>query len=228
MSLADLVAQLQQTLPRVDLKDTLLPNLDRLRLHLLDPATLEGPLSHEEAQAVVAEPAYWCFCWASGRVLAEYLLRNPVFVRNKTVIDVGSGSGIVAIAAALAGASQVTAIDTDPIARMAIATNAKLNHVTIGIEHSLEGLRSDVVTAADIFYDRDNLSLLPIFTGMSEEVLLADSRIKDLKAPGFSMCHQQESRTWPDLQEYEEFNQVKLYRAGKHSFAGMFKSGFSQ
>jgi len=61
-------------------------------------------------------PHYWIFCWPSGKIMAELVLDNPGIVKDKVVLDFGSGSGIVAIAAKKAGAKHVIASDIDPIA----------------------------------------------------------------------------------------------------------------
>jgi len=184
-----------------------------ISLHLFDPLVLEGPLSHDEAQAVVAEPAYWSFCWASGQVLAQFILSHPERVKDKVVVDVGSGSGIVAIAAALAGAKSVYACDIDEDALDATKVNAQENKVTV---HTIKNLSEvnetiDLITAADVLYDRDNFSLLNQFTDIANEVLLADSRVKTLPVNHYQLQTTVEARTWPDLNEFEEFNQVRIY-----------------
>jgi predicted nicotinamide N-methyase len=76
-------------------------------------------------------PPFWAFGWAGGRALARYLLDHPEAVSGKHVIDVASGSGLVAIAAVKAGAADVTAYDIDPLAAAAIAINAEANGVTV-------------------------------------------------------------------------------------------------
>ncbi|PHQ25258.1 methyltransferase type 12 [Marinobacter guineae] len=189
----------------------------RIALYLFDPMVLEGPLSHEEAQAVVAEPAYWSFCWASGQVLASWILDNPQWVAGKRVLDFGSGSGIVAVAAALAGASEVIACDVDPAALNAAQANAELNGVSITLcndwESRPDGL--DVVTAADVLYDPENRPLLQVFRKAAPRVLLADSRMKVLGDNAYREQTTVEARTWPDLNEFEEFNRVRIYLAGE-------------
>ena len=52
---------------------------------------------------------------------------------NSTVIDYGSGSGILAIAAALLGAHRVIAVDNDPQAITATIENAKRNNIPAGV-----------------------------------------------------------------------------------------------
>ena len=187
----------------------------RIPLHLFDPSVLEGPLSHDEAQAVVAEAAYWSFCWASGQVLASWILDNPGWVADKRVLDFGSGSGIVAIAAALAGAREVIACDLDPASLDAVAANAALNEVSVTLcddwQARPDGI--DVMTAADVLYDPDNRPLLQVFRNAVPTVLLADSRVRDLGDDAYEQQTIVEARTWPDLNEFEEFNRVRIYVA---------------
>lgn len=186
----------------------------QIALHLFDPRVLEGPLSHEEAAAVVAEPAYWSFCWASGQALASYILAHPASIAGKRVIDFGSGSGIVAIAAALAGAEEAVACDLDPQALTAVSANAALNEVSVSCCRDWFGRTGqfDLVTAADVLYDRDNRPFLSHFLAAAPQVLLADSRVPDLEDGRYRHVETVECRTWPDLHEFEEFNKVRIYR----------------
>lgn len=186
-----------------------------LPLYLFDPSVLEGPLSHDEAQAVVAEPAYWSFCWASGQVLASWILQHPELVAGKTVLDFGSGSGVVAVAAARAGAARAIACDIDPAALDAAAANARLNGVQVELcdDWAARPESLDLVTAADVLYDPDNRPLLEAFRAAASRVLLADSRVRDLGNPAYQLQTVIEARTWPDLNEFEEFNKVRIYLA---------------
>ena len=187
-----------------------------IQLYLFDPGVLDGPLSHDEAQAVVAEPAYWSFCWASGQVLARWILQHPYVVAGKTVLDFGSGSGVVAVASALAGAARSIACDIDAAARDAAAANARLNNLEIDLcdDWANRPGRVDLITAADVLYDPENRPLLAAFEAAAPQVLLADSRVKDLGHSGYVQQAVIEARTWPDLNEFEEFNKVRIYLAG--------------
>lgn len=106
------------------------------------------------------DPPFWAFAWAGGQALARYLLDHPAVARGRRVIDVASGSGLVAIAAAKAGAAAVTAYDIDPFAVAAASINAGANGVTISASCAdvLDGTPSagtDLVLVADAFYQRD-------------------------------------------------------------------------
>jgi predicted nicotinamide N-methyase len=108
------------------------------------------------------DPPFWAFAWAGGRALARYVLDHPEAISGRHVIDVASGSGLVAIAAAMAGAAAVTAYDIDPLAVAAIAVNAEVNDVTVSAVRAdlltADGPLSpapDLVLVADAFYEKD-------------------------------------------------------------------------
>ncbi|TQM78090.1 putative nicotinamide N-methyase [Saccharothrix saharensis] len=103
------------------------------------------------------EPPFWAFPWAGGQALARHVLDHPGLVAGRRVLDLASGSGLVAVAAARAG-GLVTANDIDPVAATAIALNARANDVTVTIT-TADLLDTepdtDVLLAGDVFYDRD-------------------------------------------------------------------------
>jgi predicted nicotinamide N-methyase len=108
------------------------------------------------------DPPFWAFAWAGGQALARYLLDHPETVKDRRVIDIASGSGLVAIAAARAGAAAVTAYDIDPLAAAAITVNAAANGEAILAvcadildEDVPASPEVDVVLVADAFYQRD-------------------------------------------------------------------------
>ncbi|MGH3255063.1 MAG: class I SAM-dependent methyltransferase [Streptosporangiaceae bacterium] len=107
------------------------------------------------------EPPFWAFAWPGGQALARYLLDHPETAAGRQVIDLASGSGLVAIAAARAGAAAVTAYDVDPVAAAAITMNAAANNVAVravcadilGRDEVPDG--ADLMLVADAFYERD-------------------------------------------------------------------------
>jgi predicted nicotinamide N-methyase len=108
------------------------------------------------------DPPFWAFAWAGGQALARYLLDHPEAVKGRHAIDVASGSGLVAIAAAQAGAAAVTAYDIDPLAAAAITLNADANDVAVRAacadvldEDGPPSPDTDLVLVADAFYERD-------------------------------------------------------------------------
>jgi len=106
-------------------------------------------------------PPYWAWSWPGSQALARYLLDNPDTVRGRTVLDLGAGNGLASVAAALAGASKVTANDIDPWAGHMTATHAKLNGVFVEfdgrdlLDDVTSGVTFDVVLVGDLFYTRD-------------------------------------------------------------------------
>jgi predicted nicotinamide N-methyase len=132
-----------------------LPFVPEIRLHLADDAiVLRARL---EAQVGPGLTPFWANAWAGGQALARYILDHPQVVAGRRVLDVASGSGLVAIAAAKAGAAEVTANDIDPYALAAVAMNAAANGVTVAVnEGDLldgDGGDADVILAGDAFYD---------------------------------------------------------------------------
>lgn len=212
---ATLSAHVQAIVPAARIETLVLPQIPALRLLLLNADYPRGPIPDDLAQRLMDQPFYWAFCWASGAVLAQHLLAHPDLVENKKVIDFGSGSGVVAIAAAMAGAAEVIACDIDPWALIAIEANAALNQVTVNLSSDFFAIDSnaDVILAADVLYDRDNLPWLDIFLSKAPQVIVADSRLKDFSHPQFSRIATRSACTLPDLDESEEFRSVNLYSA---------------
>jgi predicted nicotinamide N-methyase len=101
---------------------------------------------------------FWSFPWAGGQALARYILDHRDVVAGRRVLDIAAGSGLVAIAAALAGASHVTANDIDPYAAAAQDLNAKANGVVITVitgDLLDDDTDADVVLAGDVCYERE-------------------------------------------------------------------------
>lgn len=132
------------------------PHVPEIRLHLADEAHELWYRTQQELEDMGLQPPYWAFAWAGGQGLARYVLDHPETVRGKTVLDFATGSGIVAIAAAMAGAAHVLASDIDPFCADAVAMNGALNGVGIAYSDTdLVGkpLDADVVLAGDVFFD---------------------------------------------------------------------------
>ncbi len=187
-----------------------LPGVEELELALINPDFPTGPLPQEVMQAVIAEPAYWAFCWGSGLALARYLLDQPQWVRGKHIVDLGSGSGVAAIAAAVAGAASVTACDTDAGARLATEVNAHLNGIDLQVTATLPAY-CDVLLMADVLYDKQNLGLLQHAQGHAAEVLVADSRVTTLPDPSYREITTINALTYPNLGEFDEFSTAHLF-----------------
>jgi predicted nicotinamide N-methyase len=134
------------------------PHAPEIRLHLADEATELWQKTEDELGAIGLPPPFWAFAWAGGQALARYLLDNPGLVQHRRVLDFAAGSGLVAIAAAKAGAGGVEASDIEPFATTAMALNAAANGVAIATrEADLVGTDEgwDAVLAGDIHYEKD-------------------------------------------------------------------------
>jgi predicted nicotinamide N-methyase len=107
------------------------PLVPEIHLHLAEESMPIWQKTEEELGQMNVPPPYWAFAWAGGQALARYLLDTPAIVAGCTVLDVGAGSGLTAIAAMKAGAASVLAADIDRYALVAIALNAAANGVTI-------------------------------------------------------------------------------------------------
>ncbi|MCW2639291.1 MAG: methyltransferase [Dactylosporangium sp.] len=131
------------------------PFVPELCLHLAEDAiVLRARLEAEVGGAL--PPPFWADAWAGGQAVARYVLDHPDVVAGLRVLDVAAGSGLVAIAAAVAGAAAVTANDIDPYALAAIRLNAHANGVTVDANRGDlldgDGDGAEVVLAGDVFY----------------------------------------------------------------------------
>ncbi|MBF7730898.1 class I SAM-dependent methyltransferase [Pseudomonas sp. N040] len=205
---------LRQLLGDARLSAQHLPGTD-LQLWLIDIDNMDRAFDPDETRRILAAPPYWCFCWASGLALARWIADQPQQVRGLRVLDFGAGSGVVAIAAAKAGAAEVVACDLDPLALAACRANAELNRVTLGYSADFfaEEDRFDLIIVADVLYDRANLPLLDQFLSRGRAALVADSRVRDFQHPLYTRLQMLHARTWPDLGEPAEFRHVSLYQA---------------
>lgn len=127
-------------------------------LHLADDAVSLWELTEEQLGQLGLSPPFWAFAWAGGQALARYVLDHMNLVADKNVLDVASGSGLVAIAAMKAGAASARAVDIDEFAAHAAQLNAALNDVrieTADADPVGKPTEADVVLVGDLFYDRD-------------------------------------------------------------------------
>ena len=207
---------IQALLPGARIEAMALPQHPSLNLFLLNEDFPQGELSREQVASLMDTPLYWVFCWASGQVLARFLRDDPGWVKGRRVLDFGCGSGVVAIAAALAGAREVIACDIDPLALEATHKNAQLNGVELVLcadYFDVEG-EIDLIIVADVLYDRENFAWLQRFVERADQVLIADSRVKDFHHPPYVQIERCEASTLPDLDESAEFRDVRIYCAG--------------
>jgi predicted nicotinamide N-methyase len=157
------------------------PHAPEISLHVAQEATELWQKTEDELATIGLPPPFWAFAWAGGQALARYILDHPEVVRGRRVLDFASGSGLVAIAAAKAGARQVIAADIDAFAAAAIGLNAQANGVSIEARlDDLLGLDQgwDVILAGDICYERELAArVIDWLSGLSERgatVLIGD------------------------------------------------------
>ena len=135
------------------------PHTPEIALHLADEVTPIWRLTEEALAEIGLPPPFWAFAWAGGQALARYVLDHPEVVAGRCVLDFAAGSGLVGIAARLAGAAQATCADVDPFCGAAVSLNAAANGVTADYvgDDLLEAAPpawAEVVLAGDIFYEQ--------------------------------------------------------------------------
>jgi predicted nicotinamide N-methyase len=135
------------------------PHTPELRLHLADEITPIWRLTEERLAEIGLPPPFWAFAWAGGQAVARHVLDNPQLVAGRQVLDFATGSGLVAIAAMLAGAKGVLASDVDDFCGPAVALNAAANGVRV--DHTASDLLDgpvpegiEVILAGDICYEQ--------------------------------------------------------------------------
>jgi predicted nicotinamide N-methyase len=182
------------------------PLCPELRLWLLgDDVPLEAAC---EALAEDEAPPFWAFCWGSGQALARYILDHPARVAGQQVVDLGTGSGIVALAAARAGARSVLALDLDPLSRRAAEINAGLNNLEI--ETSKEVPKEwDLMLAADVLYETGLRDWVLGDARNGGPLLLADPQRSGTPPISFPPLVEISARTFPDVDSPQK--RVVLY-----------------
>jgi predicted nicotinamide N-methyase len=144
----DIAAFIRQNLDRLPA-----PSVPEVMLYSAHPGSGLSRLESDDPGA----PPYWAYRWAGGTVLARYILDRPQTVADRHVLDLGTGSGLVAIAAAKCGARCVTAVDIDPVAIVAAGINAQANDVDVRVLciDMLGGAVPDaeIILVGDLFYD---------------------------------------------------------------------------
>jgi len=167
---------------------------------------------------------FWAFPWAGGQAVARYLLDHPELVCGRRVLDFGSGSGLVAISAARAGAAYVAACDIDPLFAAALALNTARNGVTVApMCESVLGQALDdieVVLCGDIFYEQPlATSALDWFRALAKAgklVLVGDpGRVYSPSGPELEVCASYLVPTSREIEGTAERQTVVLRVAGK-------------
>lgn len=217
---------LPMILEGIQVASTRLPMVPELQLYLIQEDLPQAPLSEQDYSRLMESPPYWAFCWGGGQALARWILDHPDYLSGCDVVDFGAGSGVVAIAAALVGASRVTAVDMDQDALRVSQMNARLNKVVIQTATTLPGCELPYqeaserwVCAADVCYEESGADMIRHCLRSGMQILIAESRQTDLldRFPELTEIAQYSLRTFPDLDEATQYDSVRLYASSQMS-----------
>jgi predicted nicotinamide N-methyase len=208
------------------------PELEDIRLHLADEVLpLWHALQVETGDPDAALP-YWAFAWGGGLAIARYLRDHPEAVAGRSVFDLGTGSGLCAIAALAAGATEATGADIDAFAVTAVELNARANgrRVTALRRDVLdeEAPDVDVILAGDCWYDaRLAERVLPWLRQANERgigVLIGDPGRRYLPTDELDELAVYEVRTTTELEDLA-LKKARVY--GLRSSTGAWPAGSS-
>jgi len=194
------------------------PLVPEIRLYLAIEVVPLWRKTEEELEAEGVPPPYWAFAWAGGQALSRYVLDHPETVRGKRVLDFGSGSGMVAIAAGKAGASGMLAADIDSFACAAITLNAEANAVPVSVTpEDILGRTADwqTILIGDMCYERPLaerlLDWLHELKGSGATVLLGDPGRSYFPKSGVEKLATYRVPTTRDLEDHE-IRETSVYR----------------
>lgn len=183
------------------------PLVPELSLYLASEVVPLWRKTEEELEAAGVPPPFWAFAWAGGQALARYVLDHPALVAGKRVLDFGAGSGIVALAAAKAGATDVLAADIDRFAAAAARVNAKANRVSIRVTtRDVIGTPGafDTILVGDMCYERPLAERLMAWLIASRaDVLLGDPGRSYFPKSGLEKLAQYAVATTRELEDRE-------------------------
>lgn len=193
------------------------PLVPEIKLHLATEVVPLWQLTEDELAAQGIPPPYWAFAWAGGQALSRYVLDHPEIVSGKSVLDFGSGSGLVAIAASKAGAERVMAADIDDFAQATIKLNAAANGAIIGTT-TADLIDSDgnwrIILVGDMCYERPLAERL--FAWLSDRarhgarVLLGDPGRSYFPKDGVQKLETYRVQTMRDLED-REIRETSVY-----------------
>jgi predicted nicotinamide N-methyase len=194
------------------------PLVPEIALHLATEVVPLWRKTEEELEAEGVPPPYWAFAWAGGQALARYVLDHPESVAGKSVLDFGSGSGLVAIAGAKAGATHICAADIDKFAAAAIDLNSTANRVTVTVtKDDVIGTTGNwqTVLVGDMCYERPLaerlLAWLRELSGNGALVLLGDPGRSYFPKSGVEKLATYNVQTTRDLED-REIRETSVYQ----------------
>ena len=185
------------------------PLVPEVRLHLAERVMPLWEALARDVSEPELPPPYWAFAWAGGQALARHVLDHPELVAGRRVVDLATGSGLCAIAALLAGAREMLAIDIDPWARDAVALNATANgvHIPFSDDDPLDAAppTTDVILAGDIGYEwalaERGLAWLRRAAAAGADALVGDPERHHLGHEGLEVVGVYEVPTTIDLEQ---------------------------
>ncbi len=193
------------------------PLVPEITLHLATEITPIWRATETWLREVNIAPPFWAFAWPGGQALARHVLDNPESVAGKRVLDFGAGSGLAAIACALAGAAVVEAAEADPLAEAAIRLNAAANGAAVtALAGDVVGRDCawDLILCGDVCYEAPmTRHIMPWLSGLSAEVWIADPGRAYLPAAGLTEFARFIVPTSLELEDRTE-RLVALYRLG--------------
>ncbi len=197
------------------------PLVPEIKLYLAEESLPIWQKTEEELGELNVPPPYWAFAWAGGQALARYILDNPALLSGKSVLDLGSGSGLTAIAAMKVGATSTLASDLDEFALAAVHLNAGLNGVEVATtaENLLEKppARFDVVLVGDLFYERSLADLVLKFIDVAATagalVLIGDPQRNYFPKGRFASAGEYQVPVTRELED-AEIKRTSVWRLG--------------
>jgi predicted nicotinamide N-methyase len=191
------------------------PLVPEIKLYLATEVVPLWRATEEELAEIGVPPPYWAFAWAGGQALARFVLDHPQLVAGKRVLDIGAGSGLVAIAAAIAGASSVIAADIDSFSCAAVHLNAAANHCSVTVtQDDMIGTPGnwDIILVGDLFYERPLAErLLEWLIPMGVPALLGDPGRNYFPKERVERLATYTVRTTRDLED-REIRETGVYR----------------
>lgn len=183
-----------------------------LELLLLDETSCDSPFSPEQVDRIWQNMPYWAFVWSSGAALAQFILDQPETVAGKRLVDFGSGSGVVGLAALKAGAQSVCLCDIDELALTAGQINANQNGLTVTTATSIEEAGTfDMLVVGDILYDTRNHGLAQSLFAQEKPLLWAESQAQT-KLSQHGPIAKYAGETFPNIGGFDEHKHIHIYQ----------------
>ena len=188
------------------------PLVPEIKLYLAEQSLPIWQKTQDELNEDNVPPPYWAFAWAGGQALARYLIDKPQAVRNKTVLDLGSGCGITALAARRSNAARVLASDIDQISGIAAQLNAAANNLVIDTtdQDILAQTPGDygVLLVGDLFYERPLAERVMSYLEKAKKggamILAGDPQRTYFRPDRFSQLAQYQVQVSQELEDCEQ------------------------